>query len=456
MGISSTGIGSGIDVETVVSKLVALEKAPLTTLAKQAAAITTKVSTFAQVKSLVSTFADAAAKLTRDSGWNSMAVTSSDSTAVNAKVSGIAAAGSYSLTVSKVAQAQSSVTANAVPSGTTFGTGSLSIKVGTADAVTIPIESGSDTSLAGIAAKINDKKAGVVAMVVSDSSGDRLMVRSSATGAANGFTITGTSSDGNTTSGLGGMAFTVTQAAQDTEASLNGMTVSSATRDLSGAVPGLTFTVSKVIATPVDISVAADTATTKKNVQAFVDSYNAINDLLSTSVKYDADTKTAGTLQGDSTAVGLQNILRSMMGSRSVAGAFSTLSDVGISIQRGGNLLLDGTKFDKALADKPDDVKQLFSSTSASSDGDKGIAVKFKALTSSLLAFDGTLNAKSDALAAQTKRNESEQDKVEARAASYEKRLRAQYSALDTQMGSLTALNSYVSQQITNWNKSTS
>jgi flagellar hook-associated protein 2 len=455
MGITSVGIGSGLNVEDIVTKLVALEKAPLTTLAKQAATITTKVSTFAQIKSLVSTFADAASKLTRDSGWNAMSVTSSKSEAVTAKVTGIAAAGSYSLEVSKLAQAQSSVTATAVPATAVFGAGNLSIQVGAAAAVDVKIESGDDTSLAGIAAKINDKKAGVVATVVSDSSGQRLMVRSSATGAANGFTITPTSADGSAATGLGSLSFATSQPAQDTEAKLNGMPISSSTRELSGAVPGLTFTVAQKTPadTPVDLTVSADTASTKKNVQAFVDSYNAINDLLSSSVKYDGDTKQGGALQGDSTAVTLQNMLRTAIGSPAAAGAFSTLSDVGIAVQRGGNLLLDAGKFDKALADKPDDVKQLFASTAAISDGSKGIAVKLKALTTSLLSFDGTLNAKTDALAAQTKRNETEQDKVETRAAAVEKRLRAQYSALDSRMASLTALNGYVSQQITNWNK---
>jgi flagellar hook-associated protein 2 len=458
MGITSVGIGSGLNVEDIVTKLVALEKAPLTTLAKQATNITTKVSTFAQIKSLVSTFADAASKLTRDSGWNSMSVVSSNASAINAKVSGIAAPGSYSLGVTQLAQAQSSVTANAVPSGTIFGTGSISIKIGTADAVNVSIDSGDDTSLSGIAAKINDKKLGVTASVVNDSSGQRLLVRSSTTGAANSFTISGTSSDGSTTSGLGSLSFNTSQPAQDTKATLNGIAVSSSTRDLSGVVPGLTFTASQTTTatTPVDVTVTADTATTKKNVQAFVDSYNAVNDLLSASVKYDADSKSAGALQGDSTAVGLQNMLRTMMGSPSVAGAFSTLSDVGIAVQRGGNLSLDATKFDKALADKPDDVKQLFASTTAPGDGDKGIAVKLKALTNGLLSFDGTLNTKTDSLNAETKRNATEQAKVDTRAAAVEKRLRAQYSALDAQMASLTSLNAYVSQQITNWNKSSS
>ena len=43
--------------------------------------------------------------------------------------------------------------------------------------------------------------------------------------------------------------------------------------------------------------------------------------------------------------------------------------------------------------------------------------------------------------------------KVNERAAVVEKRLRAQYTALDAKMGSLSALNSYISAQVSQWNK---
>ncbi len=452
MAISSVGIGSGIDVKTIVSQLVALEKRPLTSLQTQEASIQSQVSTFSQLKSLTSTFADAASALTRDSGWNSMTVGSTDAASATATVTGIAGAGSYSFEVSKLAQAQTSVSNTAVASGTAFGPGTLTIKVGTNLAVDVTLADGDDTSLAGIASKINDKNAGVVATVITDSSGQRLMLRGGATGADRSFTVSAAS--GFDTAPAGALNFAVTQPAQNTEATLNGLAISSATREFNEVIPGLKFTASKVTTGPVGLTVTADTATTKKGIQAFVDAYNAINDLLSSSTKYDADTKTAGLLQGDSTALNLQSILRTMVGAVTKGGAYETLSDIGVAVQRGGRLTVDSTKLDKALAADPAGVKNLFANATGA-DADKGIAVKFKTLTSSMLSFDGSFNAKTDALAAADKRNLSEQDRVNARAAALEKRLNAQYTALDTQMASLTSLNSYISQQVTNWNKST-
>ena len=452
MAISSVGIGSGIDVKTIVEKLVALEKRPLVALQTKEASIQSQISTFSQLKALTSTFSDAASALTRDSGWNSMSVGSTDATAASATVTGIASAGSYSFEVSKLAQAQTSVSGASAASGTTFGTGTLTIKVGTANAVDITLADGDDTSLAGIASKINDKNAGLVATVITDSSGQRLMLRGSATGADNSFTVS--ASSGFATAPAGALAFSVTQPAQNTEAKLNGLAISSATRDFGEIIPGLKFSAAKVTTGPVGLTVTADTATTKKGVQAFVDAYNAINDLLSTSTKYDSDTKTAGLLQGDTTALNLQNLLRTMVGAGTKGGAFQTLSDIGIAVQRGGRLTVDSTKLDKALATNAAGVKNLFANATGA-EADKGIAVKFKTLTSSMLSFEGSFNSKSDALAAADKRNLSEQDKVNLRAAAVEKRLNAQYSALDSQMASLNALNTYVSQQVTSWNKNT-
>lgn len=454
--ITSVGLGSGLDVKSIVSQLVALEKQPITALQAKDASIQTKIASFAQVKSLVSTFSDAASKLSLDSGWSALSITSSNSSAMSATVSGVATPGNYNFTVSQLAQAQTSASGT-VAAGGTMGTGTITLQVGTGAAKTITIADGDDTSLAGVASKINDAASGVTASVVTDSTGQRLVLRSTDTGAAKAFTVSTTSTtEGSVSGGLAGLAFSVKQTAQDTKAQINGVDVTSANRNFTEAVPGLTFTASQVTTTPVDISVTSDTATTKKNIQAFVDAYNAVNDLLSSSVKYDADNKTAGSLQGDSTAVSLQNTLRSMVGSvTSANGAYSRLSDIGISVIQGGNLSVDSTKLDKALATNTSaaDVKKMFAYKDGGDSGN-GIAVKFKALTTAMLSFDGTFNSKADSLALEDKRNLADQDKVTARATALEARLNAQYTALDTKMASLNSLSAYVTQQVTAWNKS--
>ena len=476
MGLSSAGIGSGLDVETIVSKLVALEKQPLNKLQTVASSIQSKISIFSQVKSLMSTLSDVASKLSQNSSWSAMVATSSNVGAVQVSVSGAASATSFSVGVAQLARAQSVASAALGATNAPVGGGSLSIQLGTwsgtgtaspqfaegtAGAVSVQIDA-ADT-LAVVASKINDAKAGVTATVLRDANGERLLLRSDSTGEASGFRIqvaedgaspglSRLSFDPQLSAGLG-MASTTPQYGQNAKASINGIAVESATNTFTDTIPGLTFTASQVTTAPVDVSVSADTAAMKKGVQDFVTAYNALNDLLSASTKYDEATKKAGALQGDSTTVGLQNALRSMMGATATgAGAFQRLADIGIDMKRGGKLEVSESKLDAALKN-PQALKAMFATNAGAGADSNGLAVKVKSFASQMLSFEGLLENKASALGASVKRNTSDQERVNDRAAVVEKRLRAQYTALDAKMGSLTALNSYIAQQVTQWNK---
>ena len=476
MGLSSAGIGSGLDVETIVSKLVAPEKQPLNKLQTVASSIQSKISIFSQVKSLMSTLSDVASKLSQNSSWSAMVATSSNVGAVQVSVSGAASATSFSVGVAQLARAQSVASAALGATNAPVGGGSLSIQLGTwsgtgtaspqfaegtAGAVSVQIDA-ADT-LAVVASKINDAKAGVTATVLRDANGERLLLRSDSTGEASGFRIqvaedgaspglSRLSFDPQLSAGLG-MASTTPQYGQNAKASINGIAVESATNTFTDTIPGLSFTASQVTTAPVDVTVSPDTAAMKKSVQDFVTAYNAVNDLLTASTKYDEATKKAGALQGDSTTVGLQNALRSVMGATATgAGAFQRLADIGIDMKRGGKLEVSESKLDAALKN-PQALKAMFATNAGAGADSNGLAVKVKSFASQMLSFEGLLENKASALGASVKRNTSDQERVNDRAAVVEKRLRAQYTALDAKMGSLTALNSYIAQQVTQWNK---
>mgnify|MGYP002133243265 CR=1 FL=1 len=192
----------------------------------------------------------------------------------------------------------------------------------------------------------------------------------------------------------------------------------------------------------------------------------SLNDLLTKSTKSvrTADGKLdpsvqkegVGTLQGDSATVSLQNSLRMLtQGISGSTGGLTRLAEIGIQMQEGGKLSTDTTKLDKALTNL-EGLKGLFANKADALGQGGGIAVNFKNFTDKLLSFDGTLNTKTDSLERTLKSNSAEQTKVNTRADTLEKRLYAQYSALDTKMASLNALNAYVSQMVTTWNKAKS
>lgn len=480
MGISSAGIGSGLDVAKIVSQMVDLEKSPLKGLQAKADGINTQISTYGEIKSLTSKLGDIVSKLSRDGAWSGVNISSSNST-LSGAMTGIATPGSYHIKVNQLAQAQTvqvgtpttgtdgKPTVTSLPKDTVMGGtgGHIELTVGGKQLPNIEVTP-TDT-LTKIAAKINAASSGVQASVVTDvDGGERLMLRSKESGKSNQFDfkiVSNDSSDGSIISSLAAPEATlIAQQAQNAQVTLNGVMVESATNTFANSLPGMSFSVTEVTAQTATLTVKADTDGIKKSIQEFVDAYNNLNDLLSKSTKSargidgKLDPKVSadgtGVLQGDSGTVSLQNALRSLArGFSGSSGSLRNLSDIGIQMQLGGKLTVDDSKLTKGLT-KLDDLKALFANKADASGQGGGIAVNFKSFTDKLLAFDGTLNTKTDALDKRLKGNQDEQDKVNARADTLQTRLYKQYSALDGQMASLNALNSYVSQMVTSWNKS--
>jgi flagellar hook-associated protein 2 len=472
--ISSPGVGTnGLDVKSIITQLVALEKRPLDTLKLQAATVNTKISAFGQIKSLVSALSDAAGKLSSVTGWNGVTTSSSDSKYVSATAVGGTLPTAFSVEVQSLAKAQATASAALLPVGGALGAGTLRLELGkwsvapasftpgTGQPVDITI-SASD-KLADVASKINGANAGVTASILTDASGERLLLRSKSTGEEAGFRLsameggdTDPLSAGNTdASGLSRLVNgnTVTQAAANAKATVNGIAVSSATNTFASTISGVTFKAEQVTTSPIEITVGKDEAAVKANIDEFVKAYNAINQLLQDATKYDAATKSAGLLQGDSTAVGLQSSLRNAIQSVTTGGgAFKRLADVGITQQLGGDLVVDSTKLSKALSQNPDDVKNLFRNTGGGAAD--GIAVQLKALTTQLLSNDGFFKSKDATLQLSLKRNGQDQTRVNEKVDAFEKRITQRYTALDTQLSSLNGLNAYISQQVAAWNKS--
>ena len=455
MAISSAGIGSGLDVAKIVEQMVTAEKIPLKKLEAKAEGIQTQISTYGEIKSLTSKLGDIVSKLTRDSAWNGVNISSSNST-ISGSMTGIAAPGTYNIQVTQLAQAQTTVIggagAAALAKDETMGaSGKLTLKKGVgANEVVKELDISSSDTLTKIAAKVNEAGMGIQASVVTDVDGkERLMLRSKDSGTGNSFTV-------GIDPALTKLGQTNSQLAQNAVVKLNGVTVESNSNTFANTIPGMSFSVSEITTNSATMTVKTDTEAIKKSLQEFVDAYNELNDLLSKSTKYTEETKTAGVLQGDSATVSLQNTLRMLtQGISGSTGALTRLSDIGIQMREGGGLTVDSTKLDKGLANV-DDLKALFANKANSMGQGGGIAVNFKAVTDKLLAFDGTLNSKTDSLERTLKSNGTEQEKVNKRATTLEERLYKQYSALDGKMSSLNALNSYVSQMVTTWNKSSS
>jgi len=456
--ISSPGIGSGLDVNSIITQLLAIERQPIVQLQSKATQIQSQISEYGKLQSLTSAFRDAASALTKSDTWGQTVGTSSNATAVGIVVKSGAVVGNYSLQVQSLAAAQSLASGVFASSAEAPGAGTLRIELGSwgpgqssftpksgATAVDITVEA-TDT-LAQVRDKINAANAGVTAMVLNDGNGARLLMRSTATGTESAFRTSGMAAlDFDPSSGPGAM--TQTQAAANAAATIDGLAISSQSNTLADLVDGITLTLGQVTTDPVELKVVQDNESLKQAVQNFADSYNALASLIAKQVKYDAGSKVAGPLQGDSSAIGMQRQLRTMMGSSSSASSvFSRLSDVGLELQVDGSIKVKADKLDAALANLPE-LKKLFANDDIAVPANNGIARQFRTMTDAMLGVDGALTTRTDGLRKRVEMNQSDQDRLEQRVAMTEARLRARYTALDATLGRLSGISSYVTQQM--------
>lgn len=419
MGIQSTGIGSGLDVTTLITKLMQVESQPLTALATKEASFQAKLSAYGTLNSAVSAFQSALATLSTPTTFQSLTGASSDATIASASASSAASAGSYSIAVTKLAQAQGISSVGKVSSTDAIGDGvatTLTFQfgtiVGTIDTATttpgpppqpnpnlgkyqagasftqdanqttgtVTIDS-KNNSLQGIKDAINAANVGVSASIVGDGSATpyHLVLNSSKTGLASSIKIIGTGGDGTVTNLVGNdpagvQNFTEVSSAQNAALQINGINITSAANSVSGAIQGVTINLTKVGTT--SVSVSANTSAIQTGVTNFVKAYNDLNKTIKTLSGYDASTKKGGLLLGDSTTQGIQNQIRNTLSTavNGLGGGFTNLTQIGVSFQKDGSFTLDAGKLTAALNSNYSDIGGLFASIGKASDSLVSIA----------------------------------------------------------------------------------
>jgi flagellar hook-associated protein 2 len=467
--ITSLGIGSGLDINSMVSQLVALERRPLDAMRAEASRLQTQVSSYGKLNSLFSSLQDASNKLADSALWARTVASSSDDGAVAVIGGNGAAAGRYAVSVQALAGSQTVAAATPLAGADApVGSGSLTITLGrwddavfTAkdglDAVTLAV--GADDTLASLRDKINALGAGVTAALVTDAAGVRLSLRSSATGADNGFRITASDDDGSGADAAGvsrfaydpaggGAGMALKQAATDARATVNGIDIVSASNELSGVVEGLTLRLRQETTGSVDLAVERDSPTLKAAVKSFADAYSELARYIAEQTKYDPSAKVGGPLQGDSGVGSLQQQMRAVLNAGSGASAvFGRLSDVGLELQRDGTLAIDDARLEAALA-QPLELQKAFAHRDNDIPANNGFARRYADLASQVLGVDGSLTTRTEGLRQRITRNGEQQERLNERVERFQQRLVAQYSAMDANLSRLNALSSYVSQQL--------
>ena len=471
--VAVTGTGSGLDIDGLVASLVAAEQAPAEArLNAREASITSLSTSFSSAKAAVTDLEAAANKLALATTFSQFTTSSSDTTRATISATSSASLGSYQLAVTNLASAQTLASRTFSTTSDTLGTGTLTIAIGTpsysgstyssfsqTSSVDISIDSSNNT-LSGVRDAINNASAGVNASILKNGDNYQLLLVSEETGLSKSMSIsvTGDSVGGDSDNdGLSQLAFNssgsqLTQYAAGANAnfSINGLAVSSASNTVTDVIDGVTLNLLSATSSAITIDVKTDTDTIVADVQAFVDKYNAYATLFKDLTKYDATTGTAGVLQGDSTARSVMSQIRSELGKSvtGLSGSYTSLADVGISIDKLGVMTFTQSTFKTAFAAAPSEVTGVFASTTVSGTAVEGVAEKLETLMEGfLVSTTGIFDSRISSLNTQLTDITDDRADLARRMQSLEDRYFAQLNAMDSLLAEIETTGNFLTQQ---------
>jgi flagellar hook-associated protein 2 len=435
--ITSTGIGSGLNIGAIVSSLTTSFGAAQTAqLTSQATTLDSQVSAYGTFTSALDTLKLALPALEDPSQLAGFNATVADKNIATATTSSDAVAGQYSLLVSNLATSATLTSKPQASVAAAVGTGTLTVAVGSRS-ISLTIDS-TNSSLSGIAAAINSaaNNPGVTASIITTTDGSRLVLTGTATGAANAITVTPSGGDG----GLAGLALTQTTAAQDASFSVNGFPATSASNVVSSAITGVTVHLQQVsaIATPTILTVSPDTSSAQASIGKFVTAVNGVLSSIQTLTSYDPSTQTAGPLNGNITLQSFQNQLQNILGKvTNGSGGVKSLTDLGITAGADGSYATDDTKLGNALSASLASIGSLLG-------GSNGIATTIANLVDGYTKPGGLLDTINKGLQTGLTNVSKQQAALSAQMAAYSARLTAQYNAMDTAVALLKQTQTFL------------
>ncbi|MDA8153546.1 MAG: flagellar filament capping protein FliD [Acidithiobacillus sp.] len=407
--MSISGVLSSSQIQSLVTAAENQYNAPIATLQAQAKPLGTEISAFGNLSSVLGNLQSAVQGLTSLSSLQQVQASVGNSAVLSATAANTAPTGTYQVTVSGIAQAQSLYSSDFTSQSSAIGTGSMAIQVGSGSAVTIGVTSANDT-LGGIANAINQSGAGVSASVVYDGTGYRLVVAGNSTGTNNSFTI---STSGSALSGFsyasGASGMTESQAAQNATASVDGIALTSQSDSFSGAIPGVTFTVSATGSSSVDVGVSTSAA--QAVIQSFVQAFNKASSFIQSATSYTpasgtaaisatgtVASGTAGPLIGDPVVQGIENQLLSMISTATAIGSGGASSaigfgNVGITLTSSGTIDVNQSTLNAALSSNYAQVMGLFGAMGGSNNPNVQFSGATSGTVGGLYAVNVTTNS---------------------------------------------------------------
>jgi flagellar hook-associated protein 2 len=441
--ISSSGIGSGLNVSQIVSALMDSEKGPLNSINKSISKDNAQISAYGSISSQISTFQSSIVGLITPSNIKATTAVSSNTGALSVSNDGTALAGEYKITNVTLASPQV-ITSNIDTSAFT----SVNSSIGSTGSITILGNTITPTTytVAGIVEAINNANiSGINATMTNLGTSTAPDYQIRIVNASN-TPATVDLSGGNDFSSL---AFTSTDAVAGS-VTINGNTVTRSSNTITDLVPGLTINL--IGAGNSTITVAQDGSALSSKISAFVTAFNTLDKSLKDISSYDASAKKGAALYGDSAINSLRREIRSIITSTlgvNATTSYNRLSQVGVSLKSDGTLSLDNTALNTAINANFNKVAKLFSGTGNPSDSKtlQGFAYQLNTALTTATGIDGLITNRKSSLQSEIRRLQARADQEQLRLADLQQMYQRQYTALDSTVASLNSMASYLTNQ---------
>ena len=423
--VNALGAGASFDTKKIVESLVQAERAgsegPIN---RKIAYAEAKISGLGAATSILDLLKQGAEQLNDARDFNNLSLSNNQPDAIGAVASKTARAGTNTIAITSVAREQRSLSQGVSSSSSILNDGSavnFNITINGVDH-NVAVD---DASLESIASALNNAGLGVHAEILDTGAGSdnyRLQLIGE-TGSSSAFAI---SSD------LNELLFTTVQDARDAELTVNGVDFLRSSNQISDVISGVTLNLNAVTEGNATLTIARDTQEAQKSIVNFVALYNEAT----LEFRNLTDAEQDGPLRGDTI---FQSILRNMrsivLGQSSSPGEeLNSLSNIGISVDKTGQLLFDEAKLSDALTNNFDDVIQLFSANSNDqsrfNDDPGGIAGDLKTLIEKVTSSNGYLVTAEQSLQDRNNEYKAELDELEERMQKVEERYTRQFLAM--------------------------
>ena len=421
--ITAAGVGSGIDVEGIISQLMELERAPQRALDAKRQRLDVELSAFGSVKSAMGGLSTAAGKLGNAASFGSYLASSSDEAVFTADASGTAAAEAHDVVVNELASAHRVASSGYASADAAVANGTWTFS---ANGESFDIAMSGDQALSELRDAINDSPDNdiMTASILNVDGSSHLVLNAKESGAAGAIGVASPDS----------IAFSELRPARDAALEVDGFTVTSASNTVSGVIEGVTLNLVGVGSGTIDTT--RDTEGLREQMDEFVAQYNALRDQM--------DQLAEGELQGDRLPRDAELRLRSVFSLPiSIDGGQSiTPTELGFTFDKYGALSIDEARLVKAQESGLDRFVEFFTDT------EEGFATRVVDALDEFTRADGLIGNREEGIGNRRSTIEDQIDRYDLRLEQVETRYRRQFTAMDSMVSDLQSTSSYLAQRL--------